>query len=107
MSLELLGLLLELLLKLLLLLLYAFYHLLVRGPPESYRMIPDWGSDASGALRAFACSCRAFALFWRSQSVFLRPSSVLCSNLARPTSILLAQTLPGTLWTSFLQAETG
>ena len=51
MSLELLGLLLELLLLLLLLQLYAFYHVLIRGreaPPYNYVMNTD--SRSSGSI---------------------------------------------------------
>ena len=50
-------------------------------------MIPGLGSKGSAPRPAFACSCRAFALFWCSRSVLLRPWIVLCSNLALPTSI--------------------
>ena len=77
---------------------------------KSYRIIPDRaskGSKISDTRPAFFDLGPFFSLVWRSQSVFLRPASVLRSNLACPTSILLAWTLPGTAWTWFLEAESG
>ena len=96
-------LLLELLLLMILLLLRS-------APLESYRIIPDRGSGDSkiGAPGlSFFHLGPFFSLVWHSRSIFLRPASMLHSNLARPTSILLAWTLPGTAWTSFLEAEMG
>ena len=73
----------------------------------SFRMIRLWISGGWGSSACFFDLGRSFSLFWCSLSVLVRPTSVLRSNLAHPTSILLARTLPGTLWTSFLEAETG
>ena len=73
-------------------------------------MISDLDTGISVFLRvprpAFAVLGGALALFWGCRSIFWRPSSVLCSTLARLTLILLAGALPRTPWASFLEAET-
>ena len=58
-------------------------------------------------LLVFGIGLAAFLeLSWGSRSVVWRPSSVLRSNLACLTPILLAEALPRTPWASFLEAET-
>ena len=65
MSLELLGLLLELLLLLLLLLLYAFYHVLIRGreaPPYNY-VINAYSRSSSSSNSSPSSSRDILAIF--------------------------------------------
>ena len=70
-------------------------------------MISDLHNEASETSACFLALGRALALFWGCRSIFWRPSSVLRSNLACLSPILLAGALPRTPWASFLEAETG